>query len=233
MEKKAIFLIIVMILVLNVGIVQAGLVGDFLNFFFGSQNEQISSASIITSPAEWQVTHASGTEGQLTFWTANGKDKKTELGWILPSGETCSSWLDIQAYDKHDLKLKDDKNSDLKIKCKSNKCDGQACYHIKLKDGEAININEFVKLGENSIITEYQNQSRNIFEVINGVTDSLLSYVDNLGNLFIEGNITKTTPTGSNVECIIQSNGKCLFGFNSTCTFQYSPDGSTTQESCN
>ncbi len=127
-----------------------------------NNTQQEGKLFIIENPSEWNAIKATGEESELTFWSSNKSDKKTEIGWLLPEGETCSDnkWKDDKnTYKKDGTKIKNDKNSDLKIKCKNNACDGQSCYHLKIKDDEAINIDEYVKLGENSFIIEYQNVS--------------------------------------------------------------------------
>lgn len=45
--------------------------------------------------------------------------------------------------------------------------------------------------------------------------------------------ISVAVPSGSTIKCIIYGDTQCLFGLNSTCTFTYSPDGTTVQEICN
>lgn len=108
----------------------------------------------ILNKTGWEVISATGEEGQLTFWKS-GTDKKVELGWIPPDN-SCTGWVDKFLYDETNTKILDNKNKDIKLKCESSKCDGQNCYHISLTDAQAVNINDYVKLGENSIVTEYQ-----------------------------------------------------------------------------
>lgn len=105
---------------------------------------------IISSGQQWNVLKSEGEKSGLIFWTANRKDKKTELGWIPTSG-SCSGWSDKYIYNENN-----NKNKDTLLRCESGKCDGQSCYHISLTNAQAINIDNYVKLGENSLIAEYQ-----------------------------------------------------------------------------
>ena len=179
-KAKVRFLLIFFIIVcfLGFGVASYFIFDDYITLSGDSEDDTnlnlSNNITIQISNAEWKVTHASGIEGQLIFWTSNKSDKKTELGWLLPDDDKCKDWEDLSTYDKNKNKIKDDKNKDLKIKCKQNACDGQSCFYIKLKDMEAINIDDFIKLGENSIITEYVNYINYQFDTGN-VTLNLMN----------------------------------------------------------
>jgi len=111
-----------------------------------------------TTGQKWTVLKSTGEESGLQFWTANSKDKKTELGWI-PLNNDCTGWDDMNLFDKNHNEILDDKSKAIKLKCESSKCDGQNCYHISLTDAQAINIDDYVQLGNNSVVTEYQDQN--------------------------------------------------------------------------
>jgi len=142
------------------------LIGSFFIYYINAddplphseENPKLGSANI-TSELKWIVTSKTGTEFQLTFWTLDGKDKKTELGWIPPDND-CTSWEEMNLFDENNNEILDDKSKTILLKCESSKCDGQNCYHISLTNVEAVNIDEYVRLGNNSIVTEYQNQSK-------------------------------------------------------------------------
>jgi hypothetical protein len=103
---------------------------------------------------QWVVIKSTDAESQLTFWKqSNGK--KTELGWIPPNNN-CAGWGEKYIYDGNNNFILDDKAKTIKLKCESAKCDGQNCYHISLTDAQAVNINDYIKLGEHSIIVVYQ-----------------------------------------------------------------------------
>jgi len=116
--------------------------------------QQEGILKIINQSPEWNPIKATEQESELTFWTLNAKDKKTELGWIPKNG--CSDWTEKYIYDNQSTRILDDKNKGIKLKCESSKCDGKDCYHISLTEAQSVNIDEFIKLGENSFITEYQ-----------------------------------------------------------------------------
>jgi len=113
---------------------------------------------VITTGEEWTPTKISDEEANLTFWTANAKDKKTELGWI-PKGGSCSGFVDKELQYSDGTDILDDKNKPIKLKCESGKCDGESCYHISLTDAQSVNIDTDIKLGATSYAVEYQNLS--------------------------------------------------------------------------
>jgi len=104
---------------------------------------------------EWNTIKSTGEESNLIFWSANAKDKKTEIGWIPISG-SCMGLTDKNLYDENNNLILDDKGKEIVLKCESSKCNGQNCYHISLTEAQAINIDDYVRLGENSIISVYQ-----------------------------------------------------------------------------
>lgn len=123
----------------------------------------------------WVVVSKSGAEAQLTFWKS-GTDKKVELGWIPPNND-CTGWTDRYIYGRDGNRILDDKNKDILVKCETAKCSGANCYHISLTTVQAVNINDYIKLGENSIVTVYQEESKiaiNDTQVINGVETTIL-----------------------------------------------------------
>jgi hypothetical protein len=137
--------------------------GEELKSFLNARSEyglgiDNINLTVQTNDAEWVVTKHSGEEMGLKFWTLNAKDKKTELGWI-PLDNSCTGWADKFLYDSSGYAILDDKSKEIELKCESAKCDGFNCYHISLTDAAAVNIGEYVQLGNNTIITEYQNLS--------------------------------------------------------------------------
>ena len=126
----------------------------------------------IVSDVGWKLIGATGEEANLTFWSSN-TSKKTELGWIPPDN-SCTGWIDKYLYDRDNNRIQDDKNKDIKLKCESSKCNGDNCYHISLTDAQAINIDDYVKLGESSSITEYQDLNLIVYDFDVGHTNSTL-----------------------------------------------------------
>ena len=125
---------------------------------FSDEPAENEALTVQTTGSEWVVTKRTGVEQGLTFWTLDSKDKKTELGWI-PSDNDCSGWVDRYLYNEDGSYILDDKDKEIKLKCESSKCSGMNCYHISLTNAAAINIDEYVQLGNNTIVTEYQNLS--------------------------------------------------------------------------
>lgn len=135
----------------------------FLPIFFLFLISFISAlpSPILTTTSSWQVTSATGQEAQLKFWT-NGTDKKVLLGW-LPPDNSCAGWTDKAIYGRNGLPIKDDKNKDIILKCETAKCGGKNCYHISLTNAQAINIDDYIKLGNNSIISEWLDSTYYIY----------------------------------------------------------------------
>jgi hypothetical protein len=111
--------------------------------------------SVETSTGKWVNTRATGSETNLTFWKLSD-DKKTELGWIPKSG-SCIGQVDKLIYGSNGLPIKDDKNKNILVKCETAKCGGANCYHISLTEAQAVNVNDYIKLGTNSNVVQYLN----------------------------------------------------------------------------
>ena len=125
----------------------------------------------------WIVSKKTGNEAQLIFWTLNAKDKKTELGWIVPDND-CTGWTDKYLFNKNNGTILDDKSKSIILKCESAKCSGKSCYHISLTDAKAININDYIKLGNESFEAEYI-LPENINKTYNSSTKTLTYYHNN------------------------------------------------------
>jgi len=158
--------------------------------------------NISNNNPEWNVIKATDQEAELTFWTASKDIKKTELGWI-PSSGSCTGWDDKYLYNNLSERILDNKNKEIKLKCESSKCDGANCYHITLTEAQSINIDEYVKLGENSIVSEYQDIS-------------LLQYDLDFGqaNVTLFKNISGTYNNSVNSIWINYNNDSYKFGAN-------------------
>lgn len=171
------------------------------------EGANLSNIGIQSTGQAWTVTHASGVEAQLRLWTANAKDKKTEIGF-LPPNNNCVGWTDKLLYDEAgailDDKAKqlDDKAKQITLKCESAKCDGLNCYHISLTDAQAINIDDNMKLGDASFGIEYQDQ--NLINYDLGFANMSISLTDN------------TLPDAVNDIWITQNEDNYKFGANHT-----------------
>jgi len=162
-----------------------GLIGIFLIgiIFAGGLINQIpsipslslnNSAEVITE-SNWNLIKATGNEENLTLWLKNAKDKKTEIGFLVKENKTYDTSKDLCLYDENGDRFLDDEG--FKIKClkyESSKCDKKDCYHISLTNAQAVNINDYIKFGENSIIIKYQNESRIRYYYDWGYTDFIL-----------------------------------------------------------
>ena len=113
--------------------------------------------------SEWQLIDASGSESNFTLWTADAKDKKTEIGFMLKDGMTADT-SDRYLRDESNNIIKDNKNKDILLKYESAKCDGKDCYHITLSRSQSINIDTYIKIGDNSLDINYNNLSVIVYE---------------------------------------------------------------------
>ena len=175
MNKKIILMSIIVLLVLPMPIVSAGFFDWFFGLFSDTADEYVDGRILIVNEIpQWNLIKHSGTEKDLIFWTANAKEKKTELGWVPKSG-SCTGWTDKYLYGADGELILDDKDKSIKLKCESSKCDGANCYHITLTDAAAVNIDEYVKLGNESSVILYQETQSVLFSIddYNNITATL------------------------------------------------------------
>ena len=122
-------------------------------------NAQISPQS--NSDAQWTVIKSTGWENDnFKVWFSNLKDKKTQICLVPRNDVTLASTPTLTIYNKDGTPILDDKDKTITLKYESSKCDGKDGYTITLTDAQAININDYIKFGEHSIVIEYQNISR-------------------------------------------------------------------------
>ena len=107
----------------------------------------------------WEVTHT--TDYDYTPYLADLKEKKTKIG-LIPNDGICPSETK-QLYGRDNSLMLDDKNKAITLKCESSKCDGKNCYSITLTDAQAVNIDDYVKIGEESTIFEWKNSTLYIY----------------------------------------------------------------------
>lgn len=105
----------------------------------------------------WVQTKAEGTEKDFVLWTRNASDKKTEIGFIVKEGINPNTLdlTDKTLTDETGTTILNDKNKEITLKYETAKCDGKDCYHISLTEAQAININNYIKIGLNSATAEY------------------------------------------------------------------------------
>ena len=136
--------------------------GDYDNINRLSEIRELPPLVIKNYSKEWIVTKRRGEEIAFDLTLADLKDKKTEICFILREGIDPASvnLSERNLYGKNGSAILDDKNKTLKIKYESNKCDGVDGYHLALTDAKAVNINEYIRFGENSLIIEYQDLNK-------------------------------------------------------------------------
>jgi hypothetical protein len=102
------------------------------------------------------MTHT--TDTGFTPYLANSKDKKTTIG-LIPNNNSCSGMLPKRLYNELGQEIKDDKNKPIDLKCESSKCNGLNCYSISLTTAQAVNIDNYIKIGSQSTTYEYLNET--------------------------------------------------------------------------
>lgn len=103
---------------------------------------------------EWQVTSQTGDEINFDITFENSKDKKTIITAELKPSSNYIPSSTISLYDKNNNPILDDKDKPLTIKWEK-KCGEEMCYYLSLTNVQSVNINNYIKLGQNSIEMEY------------------------------------------------------------------------------
>ena len=129
----------------------------------------------IKNSTGWNIISQSGAEQNLTLWTS-GTDKKVEIGFIIKPNMTYNT-IDKCLFYANNQPILDDKIKAICLKYETAKCAGQNCYHISLTDAQAVNINNYIKLGNQTIVIEYQDAKK--LEYINDFSDSNITLVCN------------------------------------------------------
>ena len=188
------------------------------------QNNIINNITTKTIDTKWIQTKAEGSEKCFKLWTANAKDKKTELGWVLRDDlAECKglSLSDKVLTDDSSNTILDDKNKQITLKWESNKCDGQDCYHISLTDAEMVNVDSSVKIGEHSAIAEYTEVEvvsiiRNNYNITTLLECDIAGEYQPLPSVFVTGNKfgANLSSLGENVSCrYVVNSSKSLVDF--------------------
>jgi hypothetical protein len=141
------------------------------NSFFKNYDEQNKKITITTNVSEWKLITATGEEVNLTLWTANAKDKKTQIGFIIKEGKTYNTAVDKYLFYEDNTPILDDKNKPIALKYETAKCGGLNCYHISLTSAQAVNIDNYVKLGNQSLVIGYINETAS-YVLLNNSCDS-------------------------------------------------------------
>jgi hypothetical protein len=100
---------------------------------------------------------------------------------------------DRYLYDIKGNQILDDKDKPILLKYESSKCGGEDCYYVSLSTAQMINVDDEVKLGENSSVFIYQNQTKVLYSTQKG-------YYNN------DTNETIITDTGYNVTVTLLRN---------------------------
>ena len=166
-KKKLIFLIfiglITMAIVLdhpelinNVKELEPSVDGEVLEYLI--PGEPINPESLGKG---WHIISSTGNENNFTLDINNLKDKKVDICFYLKEGieEIDVDLTDKYLYNDDNERIKDNKNKDIKLKWESNKClnGTKNGYHISLTNVQAVNIDDYIQLGNNSIVIYYVN----------------------------------------------------------------------------
>jgi len=168
---------------------------SFDNLLLGRSSQVNSSTQIriinISSgnnTGKWNNVKATADEADLTFWTLNQDDKKTTLGWI-PLSNSCIGKVDKKIYGEDGLPIKDDKDKDIFLKCETAKCGINNCYSITLTTAQAVNIDNYIRLGNSSSVSVYQPTQQVVFSIddLNNVTATLYKNISGNFNNSVNG----------------------------------------------
>ncbi len=196
-EKKIMILLMVSIIIIS-GI------AIFL-FFFLDKDSSISTSDskiprgmvqinekIIGPPQEprpagrWKVISQTGNEANFDITFTDEKEKKTEICLTLKDGvnESEVDLTDKTIYDIEGNPLLDDKDKTITMKYESAKCNGEDGYHISLTDAKAININDYIKFGDASVIMIYITDAQHL--------NSTRGFIENVYDevMTLDGNYT-------------------------------------------
>jgi len=119
----------------------------------------------IQTTSEWKVTHTTDTE--YIPYINNAIVKKTTIGLIPKSGSCTGLPATKRIYDLNGNAILDDKNKPIDLKCQSAKCGGANCYSITLTTAQAINIANYIKIGDNSTTYEWTNSTLYVYNTDN------------------------------------------------------------------
>jgi hypothetical protein len=173
MNKKIIIIAFVFCLVLVVPLASAG----FFDWLFGDETVQddLSKTSRISvvnySTPQWNIIKSDGDEDNFKVIFTDLKDKKTDICFVLKDGikETDIDLTSKVLYDVSDSAILDDKDKEVIIKYETAKCNDNGIikdgYHLSLTEAQAFNIDEYIKLGENSLEMTYEEQKEIVFSL--------------------------------------------------------------------
>jgi len=168
MKKRYIVLVALLIIVCSVELASAVWYNPF-TWFTGGESSIQNSLSIQNN-SEWKILKQTGNEENFDVYFTNLKDKKTDICFVLKDGVNP---LDVDLttktlYDIEGNPILDDKSKTITLKYESSKCnvfgimkDG---YHLSLTNAQAVNINDYIKLGEHSIILGYEDYEQVVYE---------------------------------------------------------------------
>lgn len=214
-KKFGLGILVVILIVSTISFSSAGIIDDVLGFFgFGASNEipQVSLGTLnqLSSGQEWQVAKATGNEANFKVIFADQKDKKTDICFILRDGVNPLGvdLTDKILLDSNNQPILNDKSKTITLKYETAKCNDSGVmkngYHILLTDAQAINVDDYIKLGENSLVLVYQDINRieydleftsiniTLFKNISG------TYENQVNEIFITDNAPENYKFGAN-----------------------------------
>ena len=213
------FFAFLLFLIIGVGLIptiSAGVLGGLFGDTITQDASQIQitqerNLSVNLANKTWVITKQTGNEKYFDVFFSNQKDKKTQICYVLKNGVNPLN-VDLtnkQLYNRTGFIL-DDKNKEITLKYETAKCnvlgvmkDG---YNIDLTTAQTVNVNDYIQLGNSTLILEYQDIK-------------LINYQDNWFDLNVRlyANISNDWQTSNDIW--IKTTGKTnKFGANFTNT---------------
>lgn len=139
----------------------------------------------VKSDNSWEIKKIDGFENTYFDVELIDKEQKNAIVCITRKPDVFPSKVpDLYLYDKNNIKIKDDKGQDAKVKYSLSACNFKQGYVIDLSETKFQNVGNYLKIGEKTIIIEYQAENRieftdkglnisaTLFKEIDGVFDN-------------------------------------------------------------
>ena len=154
---------------------EGNIFGNILNGFSLNAEEENSIDDRISinnlSDSQWNIIKSEGNEDNFKVIFTNLKDKKTDICFVLKDGVNPGDvdLTDKLIYDEYGNEILDDKDKTMTIKYESSKCNDDGTmkdgYHLSLTEIQSINIDDSIKIGEESLVMIYEETKEILFSI--------------------------------------------------------------------
>lgn len=157
-----------------------------------NQNK-LGTATVLSG---WQITKQEGNEQNFDVYVSNKLDKETDICLVVKEGVDTRT-VDLSAKPiSNQLGAVTDKSVPLTLSYEPSKClvngEYQEGYKLQLSDPKLSTIDSYVKIGTNSLVLEYQNESKIQYDFDWGQANiTLLKNNTVNSNIYVFYNITE------------------------------------------